>query len=233
MTSTDLLERLARLDTTVLSDALDGLGLTPGTGELRAQWGSPRISGAVRTVALEPDPGGAPGPHIATAAIAASGPGEVIVVANGGRTDVSCWGGLLSLGSMQRGIAGVIADGACRDVAEAQDYGFPVFSRGITPRTARGRLRQRSVGEPITVAGVAVAEGDLVVADDSGVVFVPRTRAEDVLERAESIVAREAAIAADIRGGVAIDQAMHDARLAGTTTTPTTASEQGAEETAR
>ena len=161
--TSDLLHRLARLDTTVLSDALDGLGLPPGVGELRAQWGQPRISGVARTVALEPDPGGEPGPHIATSAIAAAGPGDVIVVANDGRTDVSCWGGLLALGSVARGVAGVVADGACRDIAEAEQVRFPVFSRGTTPRTARGRLRQKSVAEPVTVAGIVVADGDLLV----------------------------------------------------------------------
>jgi regulator of RNase E activity RraA len=215
-TTPDLLQRLARLDSTVLSDALDAFGLPPGLGELRAQWGRPRICGVARTVALEPDPGGDPGPHIATAAIASAGAGDVIVVANQGRTDVSCWGGLLSLGSTARGIAGVVADGACRDVAEAEQHGFPVFARGTTPRTARGRLRQQAVGGTVTVAGVEVAEGDLVVADDSGVVFVPRGRAEEVLERAEAIVGREAAIAADIAAGKAMTEAMHDARLAGT-----------------
>jgi regulator of RNase E activity RraA len=217
VTSTpDLLQRLAALDTTVLSDALDAFGLPPGVGELRAQWGQRRISGVVRTVALEPDLGGEPGPHIATAAIAAAEPGDVIVVANDGRTDVSCWGGLLSLGSIARGVAGVVADGVCRDVAEAEQAGFPVFSRGTTPRTARGRLRQKAVGVPVAVAGIEVADGDLVVADDSGVVFIPRGRAEEVLSRAEAIVGREAAIATDIRGGVAMTEAMHDARLAGT-----------------
>jgi regulator of RNase E activity RraA len=185
--------------------------------------GQPRISGAVRTVALEPDPGGAPTSHIGTAAIAAAGAGDVVVVANDGRTDVSCWGGLLSLGSVERGIAGVVADGACRDVAEAEEYGFPVFARGTTPRTARGRLRQRAVGGAVTIAGVEVAEGDLVVADDSGVVFVPRDRAEQVLDRAEATVAREAAIAADIRAGAAMTEAMHDARLAGSAPVPGTA----------
>jgi regulator of RNase E activity RraA len=160
MTTTpdDLAARLAALDSTVVSDALDGLGLPPGVGELIARWGSPAISGRVRTIELEPDRGGAPGPHIATSVIASARPGEVLVVANGGRTDVSCWGGILSLGSVQNGVVGVIADGACRDVAEAEQHGLPVFARAVSPRTARGRLRQRSAGHPVNIAGVPVAE---------------------------------------------------------------------------
>jgi regulator of RNase E activity RraA len=213
--TSELVRRLAWLDTTVVSDALEALGLPSGISGLRAQWGSPRVAGVARTVELEPDLGGAPGPHIATRAIAAAGPGDVVVVANGGRTDVSCWGGLLSLGSTSRGLSGVVADGVCRDVAEAKALHFPVFARGTTPRTARTRLRERAFGTTVTIAGVEVAHGDLVVADSSGVAFIAEARAEEVLVRAEAASAREAAIAADIRDGASIAEAMHDARLAG------------------
>lgn len=214
-TAPDLLRRLAWLDTTVLSDALDGLGLPSGVEGLRPRWGDRRVAGMVRTVQLEPETGGEPGPHIVTRAIAHAGPGDVLVVANDGREDVSCFGGLLSLGSVARGVVGVVVDGACRDVAEAQGLGLPVYARNVTPRTARGRLRERSFGESVEIAGVPVDDGDLVVADDSGVVFVPQGRAEEVIARAEAIVGREKAIAADVRAGVPMAQAMHDARLAG------------------
>jgi regulator of RNase E activity RraA len=131
----ELVRRLAWLDTTVVSDALEDLGLPSGIGGLRAQWGGLRLAGVARTVELEPDPGDTPGPHIATRAIAAAGAGDVVVVANGGRTDVSCWGSLLSLGSASRGLAGVVADGVCRDVAEAQTLG----SRSSPAEPSRAR----------------------------------------------------------------------------------------------
>jgi regulator of RNase E activity RraA len=213
--SAALLQRLASLDSTVVSDALDGLGLPAGLEGLRPAWGAPRIVGRARTVALESDRGQAPGTHLATSVVATAQAGDVIVVANGGRLDVSCWGGILSLGSIHRGVAGVIADGACRDVAEAQQHGLPVFSRGVSPRTGRGRLRQRATAVRVQLGDVPVDEGDLVIADDSGVVFVPLAHADAVLTAAEAVQAREAAIAADILRGVPIDRAMHDARLAG------------------
>lgn len=212
-----LMERLDALDSTVVSDALDALHLPAGLGGLRPAWGTPRFVGRARTVALEVDAGGLPGPHLGTSVVADARTGDVLVMANGGRLDVSCWGGILSLGCAQRGVAGVVADGACRDVAEAQELGLPVFARGVSPRTARGRLRQMATGVPVKVEDVTVSEGDLVIADDSGVAFVPADRAEEVLTAAEAIVEREAAISADIRAGVRIDQAMHDARLAGHT----------------
>ena len=216
--TTDLSARLARLDSTVISDALDALDLPPGTGELRPLCGVGKVTGAVKTVQLEPHDGSEPAAHIGADAIVNSGAGDVVVVANAGRTDVSCWGGLLSLGSSRRNIAGVIADGACRDIDESGSYGIGVFARSATPRTARGRLRQRSIGEPVSIAGIAVAEGDLVVADDSGVAFIPKSRAAEVIDCAEQIAAREAAIAADVRAGIPINRAMHDARLAGDAT---------------
>ena len=112
MTTADpLLERLGALDSTVISDALDGLGLPAGLGALRPVWGAPRIAGRARTIELEPESGQAPGPHLATSVVAEAQPGDVVVVANGGRLDVSCWGGILSLSSVQQGVVGVIADG--------------------------------------------------------------------------------------------------------------------------
>lgn len=215
MISNALLARLAQLDSTVVSDGLDVCGLPAGRGDLRPLWGSPRIVGRARTVDLEPDRGQPPGPHLATSVVASAGPFDVIVVANQGRLDVSCWGGILSLGAVRAGVVGVIADGACRDIAEAEDQGLAVYALGVCPRTARGRLRQRAAGGRVLLGDVTVDEGDLVLADDSGVVFVPVGRAGEVLTAAEAIRDREAAISADLRAGTPIDQAMHDARLAG------------------
>jgi regulator of RNase E activity RraA len=66
-----------------------------------------------------------------------------------------------------------VVDGACRDVAGAQELAFPVYARASVPATARSRLRQRSTGETVVIAGVTVEPGDVVVADATGVVFVP------------------------------------------------------------
>jgi len=128
---------------------------------------------------------------------------------------VSCWGGILSLGAARRGVRGVVADGVCRDVAEARELEFPVFSRGAIPATARGRLQQRSTGEPVAIAGLTVRQGDVVVADETGLAVVPRERAEEVASIAEAVVQRERAIADEVRAGAPLSQAMHDARLAG------------------
>ncbi|MFI0815739.1 RraA family protein [Streptomyces sp. NPDC021098] len=215
MSNASLLDRFAALDSASVSDALDRLGLPSGVGGIRPAWGPSAVVGFAVTVGLEPRTEGPAGAHIATTAVESADDRSVIVVDNQGRTDVSCWGGILSLGASLRGVRGVVADGVCRDVAEARELGFPVFSRGAVPATARGRLQQRSTGEPVGVAGLTVEQGDVVLADETGLVVVPRDRAEEVAEIATAVVARERAIADEVRAGTPLSQAMHDARLAG------------------
>jgi regulator of RNase E activity RraA len=215
MDSSSLLDRFAAVDSAAVSDALDQLGLPAGIGGFRPVWGPAAIVGFAVTVGLEPDDGRPAGPHIATAAVESADDGTVIVVDNQGRTDVSCWGGLLSLAAARRGVRGVVADGVCRDVAEARELGFPVFARGAVPATARGRLRQRSTGEAVRVGGLTVHPGDVIVADETGIAVVPGERAAEVAGLAGRIVARERAIAGEIRSGGPLSRVMHDARLAG------------------
>ncbi|WP_407727615.1 RraA family protein (plasmid) [Rhodococcoides fascians] len=215
MNDTSLLDAFAHLDSAVVSDALDALGKPRGIGGIVPVSGASKIVGFAVTVELEPYTPGLSGPHIATDAVASAGRDDVIVVANNGRTDVSCWGGLLSLGANLRGVRGTVADGCCRDITEARELGYPVFSRGGNPTTARGRLQQKSTGMPVEIAGVRVAPGDIVLADETGTVFVPREHAPEVLTEALAIAARERSIAEDMRNGIALPDAMHDARLAG------------------
>ena len=222
-TEATLLAQFTALDTATVSDALDACGLPPGQGGLRPMWGRPKVAGFAVTVELEPVSGQPDtehgGAHILTGAIAGAGLNDVIVVANGGRTDVSSWGGIVSVGAAMRSIRGAVTDGACRDVRQARELGFPVFARAQVPVTARGRLRQKSAGEPILVGDVTVRPGDVVMADEDGVVVVPRERATKVLDTAQRLAECETAIEAEVRAGVPLPQAMRDARLAGTGTT--------------
>ncbi|OZC55513.1 dimethylmenaquinone methyltransferase [Rhodococcus sp. 06-621-2] len=215
MTNNSVLAAFSKLDSAAVSDALDGLGLPSGFGGITPRTGIDSIVGYAVTVQLEPYVPGPSGPHIASGAVATATENDIIVVANDGREDVSCWGGLLSLGASLRGVRGTIVDGRCRDIGEARELGYAVFSRGGIPATARGRLQQRSTGEPVTIAGVPVAQGDIVIADETGIAVVPIGRAREVLASAQAIATREQSIASELRNGVALPDAMHDARLAG------------------
>ena len=196
----DRIARLRRLDACAVSDAMDRLGLQGVASGLPRASGEGRIAG--RVITLKVGVGHAEGPprHLGTAAIESAGPENVIVVEQRD-VEAGCWGGLLTLGAKTRGIAGVVADGPVRDIDEARALGFPIFADRFTARTARGRVVELATNGPITCRGVAVAAGDFVIADDSGVVFVPAARFDEVLEAAEAIAAKEAAMARAIAGG--------------------------------
>lgn len=202
-------DRLGRLDTCAVSDALDSLGMD-GVITGVACLTTPRvIAGSVVTVRLAPAGTLPPtGVHLGTRAITAATAGQIIVVANEAGTGSASWGGLLSLAATRQGVAGLIVDGAVRDVDEATQLEFPIFARGAVPRTARGRTMEIETNGPISVCGIEVNPGDYALADGTGVVIVPAGRAAEVVEAAERVVAREAAIARAINEGVPVTEAI-------------------------
>lgn len=210
MTISDpLLDRLARLDTCAVSDALDKLGLA-GVVTGLAQLSSPRrIAGRAVTVKLgvgTPPPG--PVRHLGTAAVEASGPGTVIVVEQRSGVEAGSWGGILTLGAQVRGAAGVIADGPVRDIDEARGYGFPVYARSCTSLTARGRIVELGSQVPVAIGSVTVHPGDYVLADASAAIFLRPDVAQKVIAAAEHIAGREAAMAQALRAGQPITEVM-------------------------
>lgn len=206
--TTNLVERLKQVDTCAVSDALERCGLPPAVVGLM-QVGAPRsVAGRVVTVELGEASGWAPPRHLCTAAVDASGEGDVIVVANSGRTDCAGWGGLLSQAAALRRVEGVVVDGACRDVPEALEANLPIYARAPVAVTARGRIVERDWGKPVTICGLTVSSGDLVKADASGVAFVPHGQAEEVISKAEEIATREAAMGAALRDGVPVSTVM-------------------------
>jgi regulator of RNase E activity RraA len=205
----DLLIRLGRLDSCAVSDALDKLGLTGAVAGIHRVSTERRVSGRVVTVKLEKDDGRPVGArHLGTAAIEAAQPGDVIVVEQRTGVDAAGWGGTLSLGASLRGVAGVIIDGPARDVDESRQHDFPVFARDHTSRTARGRLVETATNLPVTIGDITVSAGDYVVADGSAVVFVTANEIARVLDAAETIAAREKAMAESLRQGTPISQVM-------------------------
>lgn len=201
-------ERLKQLDTCSVSDALDKLGLAGAVVGLSCLTVRGRVAGPAVTVKLGAPMEGLPKRHLGAGAIMTAQAGDVIVVEHRGRLDVSGWGGLLSRGAVKQGVAAVIVDGACRDLDESLEFGLPVYARAAVPVTARGRVAEHDFNRPITVAGVAVSPGDLVLADASGVVFVALDKAEAVISTAETIFAREQLMAAAIDRGEPIGAVM-------------------------
>jgi 4-hydroxy-4-methyl-2-oxoglutarate aldolase len=204
----DYRERLARLDTCLVSDALDKLGLNGVVAGLLRLSTDKRVAGPVLTVRLEAAKGRVAERHLCAGAIEAAQPGEIIVVEHHSRSDCAGWGGILSRAARMRQIAGVIVDGTCRDIDESRELGFPVFGRGAVPVTARGRIIEASFNTPVTIGSVTVRPGDWVIADGSGVVFMSSENLKVIVEQAEKLAAREAELVADIEAGTPVGQVM-------------------------
>lgn len=196
---TDLLARLAAIDTCALSDALDKLGLAGQVTGLRREAGRTRVAGVAVTVKLgtgAPPPG--PATHLGTKAIEAADDTTIIVIEQRTGVEAGCWGGLLTRGAIQAGVRAVVADGPVRDIDEARELGFPIFTNRLTCLTARGRVVEKATNVAVQIGNVTVSPGDYMVADGSAVVVIPPEQADAVLAAAEAIVAREALMIAEI-----------------------------------
>jgi regulator of RNase E activity RraA len=205
----DLISRLNRLDACAVSDALDKQGLAGVVTGIHRLSTERKIAGRVLTVKL----GLIQGPiramrHLSTAAIEAAQHGDIIIVEQRTGVDAAAWGGVLSRGAKLRGVEGVICEGPARDVDESRQLDFPVFARDHTSRTARGRIIEVGTNVPILVGHIPVSPGDYVIADGSAVVFVAQAEILRVLEAAEAIARREAAMVQALADGKRISEVM-------------------------
>jgi len=212
MDAKEIVARLRRLDACAVSDALDKLGLQGAVSGLTQQAARRRIAGRVITVQLKAaaqvPPGTGVPKHLGTTAVELAGPDDVIVIEQRSGIEAGSWGGVLSLAAKIRQVAGVIADGPVRDIDEAREYDLPIFCRSLTARTARGRVAEAGTNVPITVGEFSVNAGDYVIADSSAVVFVAAQNILPVLQAAETIALREAAMAKALLAGQPVTHVM-------------------------
>jgi regulator of RNase E activity RraA len=202
----DPVSRLVQHSTSVVSDALDELGMHCVLPEIRAQRiGQPRIAGVALPVWFKPkshDPdayrfGGGVGKPLEQV-LRTMQDGDVVVMDLGGTDRASAWGGLASRLAQRRGVRGTVMWGSCRDVDEIRAIGYPVWAAHVSPRRSRNDFTFGSINEPITIGGVSIAPKDFVLADENGVLCVPRARIREVLELAERIAEQELRLEAQV-----------------------------------
>ncbi|MFF3596467.1 RraA family protein [Kitasatospora indigofera] len=168
---------------TTLADLL-GREQVMDTG-IRPLWASPRVAGPAYTVQCPP------GDNLMLhAAIYRAEPGSVVVVESGD-VDYALAGGNVCAVAQRRGIAAFVVDGVIRDLGEVREAGFPVFSRGVIPIPGT-KKELGALGVPVRVGGVLVHPGDIVVADEEGIVVTPAARQEEILGAARAKLAKEA-----------------------------------------
>jgi 4-hydroxy-4-methyl-2-oxoglutarate aldolase len=190
--------RASKLDTTSLSDALDRLGISGQCIGIKPLDHNFRMTGRAFTILYGPagTPPGTVGDYIDDLE-----PDTVIVLDNGGRDNATVWGDILTTVAHERGIAGTVIDGICRDVHLSLTLGYPIFSRGYSMRTGKDRVQVEATNCPVNIGDARVDAGDILRGDADGVVVIPQAHENDVLKVAEEIDRVEAQILAAVRQG--------------------------------
>lgn len=134
-------------------------------------------------------------------------PGDVLVVETDPSVEIALLGGILATFAVERGIAAVVTNGWVRDAAEIRALGLPVWARGVR-LAGPTRERRGELGVPVRLGAMPVAAGDLVRADDDGVVCIPAARAREVVVQAAAKEDGEAAIIKRIRAGASLADAL-------------------------
>ncbi|MDF1814436.1 MAG: RraA family protein [Verrucomicrobiales bacterium] len=201
-----------QLYSAVISDALDAAGYREQCMvtdiPMLPRTGIPRLAGYCRTTLWEDIDFEDPEPYkLELEAVDACNRDDIIIAAAQGSSRSGIWGELLSTASLNRGCAGVIIDGAIRDVAAMREMQFPVFAAGVCPYDSLNRQRVISRDEPVTLGRVTIESGDFVFADEDGIVIVPQKIEQEILTAAWEKVHAENEVRDAIRSGLGAQEA--------------------------
>jgi regulator of RNase E activity RraA len=200
-----LVNAFKELDTASVSDAMDKLGLAAGCLGIAPVVAGVKFAGRAYTVKYRVCgvvERGTVGDFLDDVP-----PGHVVVIDNGGRTDCTVWGDIMTTLAHHMGVAGTVIDGVCRDVPKIRELAYPIFTRGCYMMTGKDRVELEALNVPVNVAQRQVRPGDIVLGDDSGVVVVPASRAQEVLAIARQIERTEQEILSRIARGQSLREA--------------------------
>jgi 4-hydroxy-4-methyl-2-oxoglutarate aldolase len=205
--------------TGIASDAMDELGIVGAVPAAVLRPTDPKARIVGRALTVRNVPADAPAAEKVKAGVSGLGEieahnlaeaGDVIVLQ--GVDQVSNLGGISATIGHRQGEIGAIVDGGARDVDHSCGIGYPIWSRSVSPITGKWRVQTIAVNKSVAICGIAVNPGDLVLADETGVCFIPRERAAEVLQRAQRNVVAEQAREAKIASGVPVAELFSKAR---------------------
>ncbi|WP_281853401.1 3-hexulose-6-phosphate synthase [Methanosarcina thermophila] len=193
----EIREILKEVSTSNISDAMHRKGAMKGIHPLVGG----KMVGTAVTVQTFPGDWAKP-----VEAIDIAKEGDVIVIYNESK-DVACWGGLATLSALNKGIAGVVIEGAVRDIDEVKNLGLPIYTSNTVPNAGDPK-GFGEINAEITCGGQTVKPGDYIVGDESGVVVIPAERAYELARRAKEVYKNEKRLFDEIKRGGTLSEIM-------------------------
>lgn len=204
MMKKEVVEAFKNMDTASVSDAMDKLGIPCGLKGIKPVVRGRKVCGEAFTVHYVPCgmEKGTVGDFIDDVK-----EGQVVVIDNSGRDYCTVWGDIMTFTATQKKIAGTVIDGVCRDVDGIEKMEYAIYTKGTYMVTGKERVQVDAINVPVSLSGVQVRPGDLILGDDSGVIAVPVEKAEEVLKMAQNIEATEQKIIAEVKCGSSLKDA--------------------------
>jgi len=198
-----IIEGYMKLSTPNVSDGLDKLKIDGAPhGILPLYTGCRKIVGPACTMKLVPLGSKGESPVLGTLeAIVAGNPGDVLVIDQAGRMDVNSYGGVAGFTTKHRGLVGCVMDGVTRDIDEFKMLDLPVYGKGAIQQSIRNRCVFAGLNIDVELCGVRVRHGDLIMADENGVVVVPKEHIEEVLRIGTECKEIEDRVVLEIKSG--------------------------------
>jgi len=200
----EIADRLSRLYSAVLCDVLDSIGFRHQalSHQIRPLFSGARVIGRARTMLSEPRDGFPEKPYaMELEALDTLAEDDVVVIAAGGDISAAVWGELLSIAAWTKGARGAIIDGLTRDAAKIREVRYPVFAKGISSYDSHGRSEVIAYDVSVQCDSVTIQPGDIVFGDYDGVVIIPASVADQVIEKAEVKVRREQIVGEELKKG--------------------------------
>lgn len=197
----NIISRFEELSTSVISDALDSLGIVGCLENISPVSSTKTICGYAFTVDYEEviDSSGTVGDFLDIVS-----DDNIVVINNDGRTNCTVWGDIMSTYASIKGIKGTVINGVCRDINNSRLLDYPIYSKGVYMRTGKDRVKLSKINEKIRISNIDIFANDIIVADSNGVLVIPNHMAMEVYMKAKEINDIELKIVESIKEGMSL-----------------------------
>ncbi|KTD15872.1 isocitrate/isopropylmalate family dehydrogenase [Legionella israelensis] len=199
--------QLLAFSSTEISDALDSCGVEGALSGIKPLTGNTKLVGPAYTIKYAPYKKNTQTFKGAANYIDEVPAHSVIVIDNEGREDCTVWGDILTQTALQRGISGTVVHGAIRDVELIRQYRYPVYCKNYTMRSGKNRVHKSAAQVPVVINNVKIHPGDIIFADDNGVLVIPVQLIDEIIDKAKNIQQTEQKIVEAVKAGSSLKQA--------------------------